>query len=182
MLSTDCKERPGLPGEEVDMRGIVRGAIVAIALVCVAWSAAWADPPEVDPADRVDLCGIYAKYPKIIPIHINGSTKPRIRPVVVHRCQTAIFRVIGGEVRIILDDPDIDMPGGPESKEQSGVSFYEFTVTTEASVMITVPEDYPPSMDDTYVSYTAFCTDTVRGITYECQGCTPPDIIIPPIP
>jgi len=166
------------------MREPVKIVVIAVALLFFASATAWSEKPKISEADIDKLCEIHSKQPLTKMIRINHATRPRIRPVVVHRCQEITFKVDRGKASIAITDKDISNANKEDLRpEVDGVVSDTIVLWVRAGddgATIRVPRDYPNPERIAFVRYYTECHDPDSNVWYECEGTSPPMIIIPP--
>jgi hypothetical protein len=97
-------EQPVETGKEVDMRVMLRGVgvVIAVAIICIAGNSTWAEGGELSKADRSALCEIFSRIVRPVLINVSSKTTPHIAPARIQRCQTAEFRVVGPAASTVL--------------------------------------------------------------------------------
>jgi hypothetical protein len=181
---SDQEEQPGAPGREVEMREPLKVVVIAVALVFFASTDVWSENPEISKEDINKLCEIYSRMPVTKILTIDHDRQPKIRPIVVHRCQKVIFKVDRGAASISITDTALSRANEDTLISEVGGVVKDTMVlwiTAEGEgAAIRVPEDYPTPGKTVFVRYHTECYDPTAEEPYECQGTSPPMIIIPP--
>jgi len=184
-FQSDQEERPGTPGREVEMREPMKVAVIVVALVFLASATGWSEKPEISQEDTDRLCEIFSKRPVTKIIKIDHDRQPKIRPIVVNRCQEVTFKVDRGAAFISITDPAIRTANEDAINTMVGgvvMDTIVLWITAEGEgSSIRVPRDYPNPGKTVFVQYHTVCFDPIAEEPYECLGTSPPIFIIPPI-
>ena len=166
-----------------------RVVVIAIACVLFASATAWSEENGLSEDDIRNLCAIYRKIPVEKTITINSVDRRRIKPIVVHRCQQVVFRVVDGDATIfIMDDDLMEANANRLNKEYDAVAGNAIVLRIPSDrpipPSIEVPEGYPYPDHGRPVTirYYTECYDPKRNTSYECEGGSAPIIIIPRFP
>ena len=167
------------------MRDPMKVVVIAVALIVIASSTAWSEKPEISQANIDRQCEFFSNLPVTKIIEIDHERQPKIRPIMVNRCQKVIFKVDRGAASISITDTAIRIENEEFlNSDVSGVVMDTIVlwITAEGEgASIRVPKDYPNPGKVVFVRYHTECYDPTAAEPYECQGTSPPRIIIPPI-
>jgi len=122
-----------------------------------------AEPPEVQPANNLQL---------------RGDSKTLISAIRVERGGSQELRVTNGMAYVLIPDSHLTViVGETESSAVGGI--LAFTVD-EKGATLQVPREYPASAGlDIVIHYSVLCFDQ-EGDAYYAERKSPPRIIIPP--
>lgn len=129
------------------------------------------------------LCEIYSQIPVRKMILIDRDKRPLIQPVVVHRCQTLTFEVDSGRASFSITDRYIAEANRSSLRPSDGKvgDTIVLWIAAGETASVVVPETYPDKGRPVFVRYYVECFDPKSEEPYECEGTSPPRVIIPPV-